>query len=176
MEACRAHGFTLIEVLVAALVLAIGIVGVMASQVGALRTRQGSALMSAAVQLAAGAGERMRANGGARDAYLGFDYDAARDGPPQPVALNCFGNPCSEIELSAFDLAELRLAVHGRFPGGRMLICRDAALAQDAGRLAWECTGGAGAPVAVKIGWIERGAAAPIVSPALALMLDGGPP
>ncbi|WP_229518455.1 type IV pilus modification protein PilV [Massilia sp. PAMC28688] len=175
MIPCRASGFTLIEVLVAALVLAIGIAGVIAAHLGAQRTRHGTALMSGAVQLAAGTAERIAANGRFRDQYAGFDYDSTRDGPPAPSAQACFGTPCSGGQLAAADLAELRQALHAGFPGGRIVICRDAAVAQAGARLAWQCGGGSGAPLAIKIGWIERGAGVDTL-PALVLLADGGAP
>lgn len=175
MIPCRASGFTLIEVLVATLVLAIGIVGVIAAHLGAQRTRHGTALMSGAVQMAASVAERMAANPGARDHYIGLDYDSVRDGPPAAAPQACFGTPCSGAQLAAADLAQLRLAVHAGYPGGRIVICRDAVLEQAGRRLAWACSGGAGAPVAVKIGWMERGAAAGARTlPALALIVAGG--
>ena len=55
-------GFTLIEVLVAVFVLAVGVMGAVAAQTVALRTRQESALMSHGVQLATSFADRMRAN------------------------------------------------------------------------------------------------------------------
>ena len=55
-------GFTLIEVLVAVFVLAVGVLGAVAAQTVALRTRQESALMSRGVQLATSFADRMRAN------------------------------------------------------------------------------------------------------------------
>lgn len=176
MIARGAHGYTLIEVLVAVLVLAIGIVGIMAAQVTAQRTRQGTALMSAAVQLAGSVAERMRANRGAGAAYLALDYDAVRDGAP-PVSGACYSGECAGSALAAFELDDIRRAVHAGFPGGRVVICRDGALAQRNGRLAWDCAGGEGAPVAVKIGWIERGPEADNEAvPALALLVDGVAP
>lgn len=178
MVACRASGFALIEVLVAALVLAIGMVGVMASQLAAQRARHGTALMSAAVQLASSVAERMRANGGARHHYIGLDYDALRDGPPSAAVAACFVAPCSKSELAGFDLSDIRHVVYQRFPGGRVVVCRDLAVAQPGARVGWPCTGGPTAPVAVKIGWIERSAHVPQAEsrPALAMLLATGAP
>ena len=52
MRASGRCGFTLIEVLVAMLVLSLGLISGSAMQLTALRTRQQSALLSNAVQLA----------------------------------------------------------------------------------------------------------------------------
>lgn len=170
----RQAGFTLVEVLVAALVLVIGIVAGLASQLAALRTRQHTALMSAAVALAGGAADRIRANNHFRDQYLGFDYDALRDGAPSAFT-GCYGGSgCGASALAAFDLHELRQAVHGAFPGGRIVVCRDDA-PTSAGRLKWACGGGAQAPVVIKIGWVERGVPGEAV-PLVAVLADGGSP
>jgi type IV pilus assembly protein PilV len=48
--------------------------------------------------------------------------------------------------------------VHSAFPGGRVLVCRDAAVwdaAADA--LTWDCAPAAGAPIVVKLGWRAPG-------------------
>jgi type IV pilus assembly protein PilV len=169
----RPHGgFTLIEVLVALFVLAIGIVGAGAAQLAAERTRQQSALMSDAAQLAASLAARMQANApaarmpDASNPYLSLDYDARSDGPPGAAARACFGATlCDPHQLAEFDLHEMRQAVHARFPGGRIAACRDGAPWDDSQRrYRWSCTGDAGAPVVVKLGWIDGGDAPMLVA------------
>jgi type IV pilus assembly protein PilV len=166
--AVRRHsvgGFTLIEVLVALFLLAVGIVGAAATQTLALRTRHQSSLLSGGVQLAATLADRMRANAAqmalsdAANPYLQFDYDARIDGaPPAPAAL-CFGAAqCDAAQMAAFDLHETALALHAAFPNGRMLVCRDAGgWDAAAGALSWDCAPGAGAPIVVKLGWHAPG-------------------
>lgn len=154
------RGFTLIEVLVALFVLAIGVVGASAAHLAAQRTRQHASLSAEAAQLAASLAARMQANlpvtrlTDAANPYLALDYDAPADGAPGGAA-SCFGAAmCDPQALAAFDLHETRLLVHGRFPGGRIAVCRDdapwdAALA----RYRWECSDDAHAALAIKIGW-----------------------
>lgn len=150
MVSCRSEGFTLIEVLVAVLVLAIAITGSMAAQLAALRARQSSALMAEAVQLAGSVAERMQANARFRDRYIGLDYDALRDGAPGTGGSGCFAAACTGVALAAHDLDDIRRAIHAGFPGGRVVVCRG----DGAG---WPCGGGSGAPVTIKVGWMERG-------------------
>jgi len=140
------RGFTLIEVLVALFVFAIGIVGAGAAQLAAERTRQQAALIGANLPLAS--------LPDAGNPYLSLDYDAVADGPPVAAA-PCFGTAaCNPLALAAFDLDETRLLVHRRFPGGRIAVCRDAAPWDAAShRYRWACSGGAHAAVAIKIGW-----------------------
>lgn len=159
-----ARGFTLIEVLVALFVLAIGVIGAGAAQLTAQRTRQHAALGSEAALLAAALAARMQANPpvaalpDASNPYLSFDHDAAAGSPPAGGA-DCFGaSTCDPLALAAFDLHEASLALHARFPGARMAVCRDDAPWDDAvRRYRWECSGADGAPAVIKIGWHGAG-------------------
>ena len=161
-----AGGFTLIEVLVAVLVLAVGILGASAAQLAALRTRHQSGLMSDGVQLASSLADSMRANlalfragaaaAGAANPYLQLRYDAATDGAPTPAPPCLPGATCSAFQMAEADIDQVRQALHARFPGGRSVVCRDSAV-WDAGRgaLRWACDGdaGSGAPIVIKLGW-----------------------
>ena len=146
-----ASGFTLIEVLVAALVLAIGILGASAAQLAALRTRHQSRLMSDGVQLAGVLADSMRANPGltaaadANNPYLQLRYDAALDGAPEPASPCLSGAGCSAAQLAEADMGQVKQALHAGFPGGRIAVCRDSSV-WDAGRgaLRWACDGGGG--------------------------------
>ena len=157
-----AGGFTLIEVLV----LAVGILGASAAQLAALRTRHQSGLMSDGVQLASSLADSMRANlalfsagaaaAGAANPYLQLRYDAATDGAPTPAPPCLPGATCSAFQMAEADIDQVRQALHARFPGGRIVVCRDSAV-WDAGRgaLRWACDGdaGSGAPIVIKLGW-----------------------
>lgn len=149
MHARFPSGFSLIEVLVAVLVLSIGIVCAAASQVASLRTRQGTGLMSNGVQLASTLAERMRANRAQMPAYLQLQYDAAVQGAPMPGAM-CFGGArCTGAQMAAFDVYDIKQALYTSFPGGRVVVCRDEGHAV----VAWECAGGAASPIVIKLGW-----------------------
>lgn len=187
----RTHGgFSLIEVLVALLVLAVGALGAGAMVLQARRAAQQSVRLSAAVQLAARTGESMRANRAASAAadaanpYLQLDYDALADGPPA-LAGDCSGAACDSAALAAADLAALRLDLFTHFPLGRIKICRDSAWWHaGAAAMRWECNGVAAAPVVVKIGWRQRhasggevaGGAPVLVALPLVLTSGGGIP
>ena len=152
----RAAGFTLLEVLIAMLVLALGLVGGTAMQLHAMRTRHESALLSVAVQIAAGMAEHMRANAAQVPAvYLGVDYDAHANPVPAMPASFCRRDPCDPAQMARLDVHELARQVSAALPAGRARICRDAQLYAN-GRLRWDCTGGAQDPVVVKIGWRGR--------------------
>jgi type IV pilus assembly protein PilV len=148
----RARGFTLLEILIAVLVLALGIIGGVALQLGALRARHQAVLLSHATQLATSLAERMRANPTQSATYLTLNYDAlAEPSPPAPSVL-CHGAACDASQLALADLYDAKLLVKQNLPAGRVLICRDAGL-WSGGTLRWACMGSAAAPVVVKVGW-----------------------
>ncbi len=179
-----AGGFTLIEVLAAVFVLAIGILGACATQLVALRTRHQSGLMSAGVQLAGSLADSMRANLGQMRAddsanpYLQLRYDAATDGAPAPASACLPGAGCTGAQLAEAELGQLRHALHAGFPGGRVAVCRDSAPWDAArGALRWECGGGSAAPIVIKLGWrgMEPDGAGDF-APAVAIALSGAAP
>ncbi|NVM78930.1 type IV pilus assembly protein PilV [Duganella sp. SG902] len=148
----RARGYTLLEILIALVLLALGIMGGVALQMAALRARHQAVLLSQATQLATALAERMRANPAQTDLYLTLNYDAhAEPSPAAPVAL-CHGDACAAAQLALSDMYEAKLQVRQAMPAGRVLICRDAGL-WSGGSLRWACAGGAAAPLVVKVGW-----------------------
>jgi type IV pilus assembly protein PilV len=171
-------GFTLLEVLVALFVVALGVVGAAGVQAMAVRAAGEAARLSDGMQLAASLAQRMRANPAAMalpdaaNPYLQFDQEA---GAAPESASTCFGAAsCSPEELARFDVYETGAALVSRFPGGRMRVCRDDRDPDAAGLLAWSCTGGLDAPVTIKLGW--RGRPGESDAPAVFLTLGSGAP
>jgi type IV pilus assembly protein PilV len=171
-------GFTLLEVLVALFVVALGVVGAAGVQAMAVRAAGEAARLSDGMQLAASLAQRMRANPvamalpDAANPYLQFDQEA---GAAPESASACFGAAsCSPEALARFDVYETGAALASRFPGGRMRVCRDDQDPDAAGLLAWSCTGGLDAPVTIKLGW--RGRPGEPDAPAVFLTLGAGAP
>ncbi|MES2259645.1 MAG: type IV pilus modification protein PilV [Pseudomonadota bacterium] len=183
MRTVPQSGFTLLEILVAVVVLALGVIGASAVHLTAMRARHESLLLSNAAQLAAGMADRMRANPGQIDAvYLTLDYDAGAEPDPAAPAQLCWSADCDAAQLALADLYELKQQLRSALPAGRVRVCRDAAIWQ-AHRLRWECDGGAGAPVVVKIGWhgknpdgTPRHDAQQPYAPSVAISLAGAAP
>ncbi|MYM41094.1 type IV pilus modification protein PilV [Duganella qianjiadongensis] len=150
-------GFTVLEVLIALLLLALGIVGSAAMQLLALRVSHQDQLLVQANYLASGLAERMRANAAvARDAsaanpYL-FFYDAAGDAATPAPPVLCLDAGCDGRQLALFDRYEAQWQVFKQFPAGRLRICHDDHPVQ-AGKLQWDCMGSAAAPLVIKLGW-----------------------
>lgn len=174
------RGFTLVEVLVALFVVALGIAGAASLQTLALRSGAAAARLSAGTRLSQSLAEHMRANPAAMaradadNPYLDFDY-AAGGAPPEAVA-SCFGAAaCDPDALARFDLYDVAASVADDFPAGHVRVCRDAAPPGADGVPAWPCDGAANAPLVVKLGWRDPGDTGAI-APKLILPLAGGAP
>lgn len=156
-------GFTLLEILIAVFVLALGIVGGVSMQLAAMRARHQSALSAQAAWLAAGLAERMRANStqmaldDSANPYLTLHYDAQLQPVPVPPAVLCHSSACNAAQLAWYDLYDIQSAVREQLPAGRVLVCRDAALWSN-GKLTWPCSGGSAAPIVIKVGWRGKNA------------------
>jgi len=148
-------GFTMVEVLVAVLLLAVGLVGALAMQAHAMRTRYESALQTEALQAAATLADHIRANAAQSSAYLGFEFDAADGAEALESSVACTGTPCDPAAIAQQELSEFRQHLAAVLPLARAVICRDASNAPG-GQLQWPCSGAADAPVVIKIGWRSR--------------------
>lgn len=109
------RGFTLIEVLIAILVLAVGLLGLAGLQVVSLKTNHNAYLRSQATYLAHDAIERMRAN---RVAALSGSYDIG------------YSETASGASVAKNDLADWKTRLARELPGG------DGAITVSASRLA----------------------------------------
>jgi type IV pilus assembly protein PilV len=106
----REFGFSLVEALVALVVLSVGMIGIAAlhgQSLGAARTAQ---YRSVAILLAADMADRIRLNRTAQAAYMGA-----------PLNNNCNaggGATCAPAALAAYDLWAWNQEVTQRLPGG----------------------------------------------------------
>src|SRR5690606_25085302 len=96
--AAGSRGFSLIELLVAVLVMGIGVLGVTALQMVSLQNNRAALERGEAVHLAYDMMDRIRANPGAAYGGVGFG-----DGPP--AAPNCVAGVCTADQMRAFDQA-----------------------------------------------------------------------
>lgn len=124
------HGFTLLEVLIALLILSIGLLGLAALQTTGLRSNQMANMRTLATQAAYDITDRMRANelamGVDRDPDTGIvTYVAGNDSyiitrtaaDPVPT-VDCTTNECTPAQLATFDLSQWRNRV-SQLPGGK---------------------------------------------------------
>ena len=137
------RGYALVEVLVAATVLAIGLLGGVTLLLDGVRAARGARDAVAAAGLVADLGERIRANPAAGDAYA-----LAADRSPQPPADRCAAG-CDAASIAAVDLDDWRRAAEVALPGARTSV---AVAAQD---------GGPARRHAITVEWIVAGRDAP---------------
>jgi type IV pilus assembly protein PilV len=129
------NGMTMIEVLVAAVIIGIGLLGVASLQVTALQSASNADYRSRATDLIASLADRMRANldGVDSNSYSDPAANTAADcsTPPEdscamtPNATNDTGvAQCSSAQMAAFDLWEIRCrnGVQNTLPGGTLSI------------------------------------------------------
>jgi type IV pilus assembly protein PilV len=118
---------TLIEVLIAAIVLAIGLLGVAALQVSALQGAGNAQFRSKATDLTSALVDRIRANITALDSY---NAGAATCGDTTPDAICSMdaddvangAASCSPDEMAAYDLWDIRCKVEDDLPGGQITV------------------------------------------------------
>jgi type IV pilus assembly protein PilV len=99
MNTLQQRGFTLVEVLIAVLVMAIGLLGLAGLQLTSLQSNQSAYHRSVATMAAMEIADRMIANGGQVASYA-IDIDTA-----PPSASNCVGGTCDPSAMADFDLA-----------------------------------------------------------------------
>ncbi|XOV82164.1 MAG: type IV pilus modification protein PilV [bacterium] len=94
----KTRGFSLIELLVAVLIMGVGVLGVTGLQMVSLQNNRDALLRSEALQMAYDIMDRMRVN--TTGNYDGVNYG---DVPVAPV--DCFANTCTAAQMAAFDIA-----------------------------------------------------------------------
>lgn len=146
--ASRRHqtGYSLIEVLVSALILSIGLVGVAGVQALALVNNQSAYVRSQATTLAYDLADRMRTN--VIGANAGF-YDPGA----AALSVSCAtAVGCTPQQLAQHDIAEWNAALAANLPMGTGFVCRDSTPNDGAGVATPECDG-VGTQFSVKIWW-----------------------
>lgn len=112
----RARGFSLVEVLVALLVISIGMLGLAALYVETLRMNRTAIYRTQAVNLAADMAERIRANAAAGVAYAGAGADSGcNEGGAAAVA-------CTPAQMAAQDVFDWQQATAALLPNGTAVL------------------------------------------------------
>ncbi|WP_313314173.1 type IV pilus modification protein PilV [Pulveribacter sp.] len=111
----RQHGITLIESLVAIVVMALGILGVVGVQMRTLSDTQNTLRRAQAIRLMESLGEQMKV---APNALASLDAYVTGWGTPPAAAADCETQACSQAELAAYDLRQWKLTVQRLLPAG----------------------------------------------------------
>jgi type IV pilus assembly protein PilV len=153
----RHAGFTLIEVLVAILVLSFGLLGMVGMQATSLQVNRDARLQSTAIVLARELAEMMRGNKDialqANNPYLvaGLSHPLA---PPTAAYCLSVGQTCtSTTAVAQAELTDWLARVDDALPGAKISICRDATPYDPTGLPVWSCASASTAPIVIKIGW-----------------------
>jgi type IV pilus assembly protein PilV len=90
------HGFSMIELLVAVLVMGIGVLGITGLQMVSLQNNRGALVRAEAVQLAYDMLDRIRANPGS-------NYGGVNLATPPAAATDCYASACTAAQMVVFD-------------------------------------------------------------------------
>jgi len=152
----REAGFTLIEVLVAVLVLSLGVLGAAGLQAASLRANREARAQEVGTRMATELAELIRANHvqarngtAATNPYL-LDFS----GNAPSMSSNCFiaENCSSAKDVATRDVADWAQRAAPLLPGLRVKVCYDSEPFDDSGKPRWACNDG-GDTIQVKIGW-----------------------
>lgn len=110
----KLRGITMVENLVALLVLSVGLLGLAGLQASTLRNSTDSGHRSVAVQQARAMANRIRAN---TAGVVSGDYNAVGFSAPTPAVL-CDAAACTPSQLATFDAYEWNTANADLLPGG----------------------------------------------------------
>ena len=116
-------GFTLLEVLIALLILSIGLLGLASLQTNGLRSNQMASMRTTATQLAYDIADRMHANPAGVDAPDPLNYVIAISKDDPVIATDCESTTCTPSQMATYDLAQWRSAIRS-LPGGTSSIVK----------------------------------------------------
>ncbi len=118
-------GFTLLEVLIAALVLSLGLLGIAGMQIISLKNTNSAYQRAQATQLAYDIIDRMRAN---RDEAekSGSDYAVAYS-KTYTASTACETKPCDPSAMASYDVANWKFALAATLPSGNGSVSIDTA-------------------------------------------------
>lgn len=119
-------GFTLIEVMVAVFVLAVGILGMAGMQAVSVRESQNSIFRSQADILAADMADRLRANRADAADPLSTNYETDGTAVVSGVCQGTTAN-CDEVAMASYDIAQWQTQIaNSSLPSGVGTITRNA--------------------------------------------------
>jgi type IV pilus assembly protein PilV len=139
-------GFTLIEVLIAVVILAGGLLGLAGLQVATLKNNQSAYLRSQATQLAYDMSDRMRSN---RLGTANGNYNNQ-----SATSNNCETSSCTPAQMAGYDLAQWNAALAAQLPSGSGVVCIDST--PNDGTVASNACFNNGNSYAIKIWWDDE--------------------
>lgn len=147
----RVEGFTLIEVLVAFLILSVGLIGLAGLQLSGVKHTRDAYYQTQATVLAADIMDKMRSNLDNLTSYRVASASA------QPTCYASGG--CSGTAMASNDVYGWRTAVASSLPNGDAIVCLDSSNLNDGTSATSSGCDGAGVVSVVKIWWSDVDAA-----------------
>ena len=142
----RQAGFTLVEVMVAALVLSVGLLGLAGLQAASLMNNQSSFMRSQASALAYDLADRMRTNVAGAGANFYAVVGAAN------ISGCSSTSGCSPQQMAQSDLADWNTTIAAYLPLGQGVVCVDST-PNDGGGIGTPQCDGIGSEFSVKLWW-----------------------
>jgi type IV pilus assembly protein PilV len=147
-------GFTMLEVLIAIVVIAFGLLGVAGLQVVALKNNQSASYRLIATTLANDMIDRIKTNNVGADAG---EYNKPNPNAyTTPVAGCLLASGCSPQELAQNDRFEWARMVEAALPGGSAIVCLDSTPDDGLNATAPQCDGDGQTLYAIKIWWADE--------------------
>lgn len=158
------QGFTLVEILVAIVVLSFGVLGVVGMQAAALQSNRAARNQSTAVALGRELADLMRGNkdvalatSSTNNPYLIANYPTTA---APTITENCFTatSGCTTTKAVAqFDMNQWLARVSAALPQARVVVCfDDTPYSSSTGLPQWDCPSTPGQTLVVKIGWTQK--------------------
>jgi type IV pilus assembly protein PilV len=151
-------GFSMVEVLVAIVILSIGVLGAVGLQASALQANKEVRYQVVAVTLAKELTEKLRGNhaiaikpAAADNPYIS---DTTLSAAPSAPSTNCFTTGCANdaLAVARWDMYDWQQRLFGALPSPRIRICMDAAPYDSAGVPKWDCSN-SGDALVLKLAW-----------------------
>lgn len=118
----RQRGVGMVEIMVALLVLAIGVLGYAGLQLSALRGAETAHIRSQATMLARNALERMNVNPGSDYGNADWSQYSATAGSAPAGRDDCITQACDSAAMMAWDIQQLTWLAANNLPAGRMVV------------------------------------------------------
>ncbi|QIL78770.1 type IV pilus modification protein PilV [Diaphorobacter sp. HDW4A] len=115
----RQQGIALIEALIAILIIALGILGVMGVQMRTLSDTQTGVRRAQAIRLIEDFSERLKVN---PNSMHNIDSYAASWGDKPTSSKNCLTTTCNNSEFAKFEIAQWKASVSQLLPGGNATV------------------------------------------------------